>query len=563
MWPLVVVCVLQIAQTVATLYLPSLNARIIDEGVAQGNVTRIWELGFLMLGITFAQGVCAIVAVYFGSRSAMGFGRDVRRALFTKVQGFSQQELGEFGTPSLITRTTNDVQQVMMFTFMTLTIIIMAPIMLIGGVIMALQEDVELSGLLVIVIPVLLIVVGLIVRKMVPYFRQMQSRIDKVNGVLREQITGIRVIRAFVRDTFELDRFGGANADLRFVQLRTGKLMALMFPTVMLIMNVTSVAVIWFGGLLVDRGDLEVGALTAFLSYIMYILMSVLMSSMMIMLMPRASVAADRISAVLASESTVVAPTSPVRPEKLEGRVEFKNVTFGYPGAGAPVLHDISFTATPGRKTAIIGATGSGKTTLLNLVPRLFDATEGQVLLDGVDVKDLDPSVITELIGIVPQKAFLFSGTVATNLRFGRPDATDEELWAALEVAQSTDFVRDLGGLDAPIEQGGSNVSGGQRQRLSIARAIVHQPRIFLFDDSFSALDFATDAALRRALEPITMTASVLVVAQRVASIRHVDEILVLDGGSIVARGNHLELLDSSETYREIVESQMSLEEAQ
>ncbi|TNU72992.1 ABC transporter ATP-binding protein [Miniimonas arenae] len=558
----VVVLVLQLVQTMASLYLPNLNARIIDEGVAVGNVDQIWRIGAVMLVVTLAQAIAAIVAVYFGARTAMAFGRDVRGALFARVQKFSQQELGSFGAPSLITRTTNDVQQVQMLVMMTLTIIVMAPIMLVGGVIMALREDVELSAILLVVVPVLVVTVLIIVSRMVPYFRTMQGRIDAVNGVMREQITGIRVVRAFVRDPFEVARYAIVNADLREVQLKTGKLMALMFPTVMLIMNLSTVAVMWFGGNLVDRGDMEVGALTAFLSYIMYILMAVMMSSMMVMLAPRAAVSADRIADVLASEPTVLSPAEPVRPAVLTGRVELDHVTFHYPGASAPVLEDVSFVAEPGRTTAIIGATGSGKTTILNLVPRLFDATQGRVLLDGVDVRDIDPTLITQLLGLVPQKAFLFSGTVASNLRFGRQDATDEELWEALRVAQSEDFVRELGGLEAPISQGGTNVSGGQRQRLSIARALVHRPKVLLFDDSFSALDYATDAALRQALVAVVRESAVIVVAQRVSTIRTADLILVLDDGRIVGRGTHSELLNTSETYREIVESQMSLEEA-
>ncbi|WP_108717597.1 ABC transporter ATP-binding protein [Miniimonas sp. S16] len=558
----VVVLVLQLVQTMASLYLPNLNARIIDEGVAVGNVDQIWRIGAVMLVVTLAQAIAAIVAVYFGARTAMAFGRDVRGALFARVQKFSQQELGSFGAPSLITRTTNDVQQVQMLVMMTLTIIVMAPIMLVGGVIMALREDVKLSAILLVVVPVLVVTVLIIVSRMVPYFRTMQGRIDAVNGVMREQITGIRVVRAFVRDPFEVARYAIVNADLREVQLKTGKLMALMFPTVMLIMNLSTVAVMWFGGNLVDRGDMEVGALTAFLSYIMYILMAVMMSSMMVMLAPRAAVSADRIAAVLASEPTVLSPAEPVRPAVLTGRVELDHVTFHYPGASAPVLEDVSFVAEPGRTTAIIGATGSGKTTILNLVPRLFDATQGRVLLDGVDVRDIDPTLITQLLGLVPQKAFLFSGTVASNLRLGRQDATDEELWEALRVAQSEDFVRELGGLEAPISQGGTNVSGGQRQRLSIARALVHRPKVLLFDDSFSALDYATDAALRQALVAVVRESAVIVVAQRVSTIRTADLILVLDDGRIVGRGTHSELLNTSETYREIVESQMSLEEA-
>ncbi|PWD49548.1 multidrug ABC transporter ATP-binding protein [Serinibacter arcticus] len=559
----VVVVVLQLVQTIASLYLPNLNARIIDEGVAVGDVDAIWRLGTIMLAVTVVQGIAAVVAVYFGARAAMAFGRDVRASLFSRVQTFSAQEMAGFGAPSLITRTTNDVQQVQMLVMMSLTLIVMAPIMLFGGTIMALQEDVQLSALLLAIVPVLIIVVGLVVWRLVPNFRQMQTRIDAVNGAMREQITGIRVIRAFVRDDLERARYALVNGDLRDVSLRVGKLMALMFPAVMLVMNASSVVVLWFGGRYVDQGEMEVGALTAFLSYIMFILGAVMMSSMMLMIAPRAAVSANRIMAVLDSEPTVVQPTTPVTPATSTGRVEFTDVSFGYPGADEDVLHGISFVAEPGRTTAVIGSTGSGKSTLLNLVPRLFDAHEGSVTIDGVDVRDLDPTYLTSAIGLVPQRAFLFSGTVASNLRFGAPDAGDDELWEALRVAQGADFVRAMdAGLGSEISQGGTNVSGGQRQRLSIARALAHRPRIYLFDDSFSALDFATDAALRAALKPVTSDAVVIVVAQRVASIRDADQILVLDEGNLVASGTHTELLESSETYREIVTSQMTLEEA-
>ncbi|TGO04456.1 Lipid A export ATP-binding/permease protein MsbA [Serinibacter arcticus] len=558
-----VVVVLQLVQTIASLYLPNLNARIIDEGVAVGDVDAIWRIGAIMLVITLAQGVAAVVAVYYGARTAMAFGRDVRAALFARVQTFSAQEMGTFGAPSLITRTTNDVQQVQMLVMMTLTIIVMAPIMLFGGTIMALQEDVQLSALLLVIVPVLIGVVALLVSRMVPYFRQMQTRIDAVNGVMREQITGIRVIRAFVRDDLERARYAAVNGDLRDVSIRVGKLMALMFPIVMLVMNASSVVVLWFGGRYVDAGEMQIGALTAFLSYIMFILMAVLMSSMMIMIAPRAAVSAGRIGQVLNSEPTIVAPANPVVPATTTGRIEFEGVSFGYPGADQDVLHDVSFVAEPGRTTAIIGSTGSGKSTLVNLVPRLFDARAGTVRIDGVDVRDLDPDHLTDLVGLVPQRAFLFSGTVASNLRLGGEDASEAELWDALRVAQADGFVTEMdGGLEAEIAQGGTNVSGGQRQRLAIARALAHRPRIYLFDDSFSALDFATDAALRQALKPLVRDAVVLVVAQRVASIRDADQILVLDEGRLVASGTHHELLESSETYREIVTSQMTLEEA-
>jgi ATP-binding cassette, subfamily B, multidrug efflux pump len=558
-----VVVVLQLVQTIASLYLPNLNARIIDEGVAVGDVDTIWRIGAIMLVITLAQGVAAVIAVYYGARTAMAFGRDVRAALFARVQTFSAQEMGTFGAPSLITRTTNDVQQVQMLVMMSLTIIVMAPIMLFGGTIMALQEDVQLSALLLVIVPVLIGVVVLLVSRMVPYFRQMQTRIDAVNGVMREQITGIRVIRAFVRDDLERARYATVNGDLRHVSIRVGKLMALMFPTVMLVMNASSVVILWFGGRYVDAGEMQIGALTAFLSYIMFILMAVMMSSMMIMIAPRAAVSAGRIGQVLGSEPTVVAPAVPVVPATSTGRLEFEHVSFGYPGADEDVLHDVSFVAEPGRTTAIIGSTGSGKSTLVNLVPRLFDARAGTVRIDGVDVRDLDPGRLTDLIGLVPQRAFLFSGTVASNLRLGGEGLDDDELWDVLRVAQASGFVAEMeGGLQAEIAQGGSNVSGGQRQRLAIARALAHRPRIYLFDDSFSALDFATDAALRAALVPLVSEAVVLVVAQRVASIRDADQILVLDEGRLVASGTHHELLESSETYREIVTSQMTLEEA-
>ncbi|WP_029287588.1 ABC transporter ATP-binding protein [Cellulomonas sp. HZM] len=557
------VVVLQLVQTMATLYLPSLNARIIDDGVAAGDTDEIWRLGGIMLAISLAQVVCSVFAVYYGARTAMAFGRDVRGRLFGHVQSFSAQEVGRFGAPTLITRTTNDVQQVQMVVLMSFTIMIMAPIMLVGGVVMALQEDVKLSSILVVAVPVLGIVVGLIISRMVPYFRQMQKRIDAINRVLREQIAGIRVVRAFVREERESQRFGAANQDLFLTSLRTGQLMALMFPVVMLILNVTSVGVMWFGAHRVDDG-MQVGALTAFLSYIAYILMAVMMSTMMFVMLPRAMVSSDRIGEVLDTSTSVLPPVAPVAPSGAHpGRLELRDVEFRYPGAEAAVLHGVNLVAEPGRTTAIIGSTGSGKTTLLNLVPRLFDVTGGAVLIDGTDVRDLDPDVLWEQVGLVPQKPYLFTGTIRTNLEYGRPGASDEELWHALEVAQARDFVEELPeGLDAPISQGGTNVSGGQRQRLAIARALVRRPRLYLFDDSFSALDYATDARLRAALLPETRDAAVLVVAQRVATIRHADTIVVLDEGAVVAVGTHAELLESSQTYQEIVYSQVSAEEA-
>jgi ATP-binding cassette subfamily B protein len=493
----------------------------------------------------------------------MSFGRDLREGLFTRVQDFSAREVGQFGAPSLITRTTNDVQQVQMVVLLTFTIMVMAPIMLVGGVVLALQQDVALSGLLLVVVPVLGVVVGLIVSKMVPYFRVMQKRIDAINRVMREQITGLRVIRAFVRERREAERFAEANDALFDTSLRVGRLMSLMFPAVMLIMNLTSVGVLWFGAGRIDAGDMQIGALTAFLSYIMYILMAVMMASMMFVMVPRAVVSSERITDVLDTESSVVASSAPVRLEQPRGRLELRDVEFRYPGAERPVLHGIDLVAEPGRTTAVIGSTGSGKTTLVNLVPRLFDATAGTVRIDGVDVRDLAPDDLWSLIGLVPQRPYLFSGTVASNLRYGNPDATDEDLWHALEVAQARSFVAEMpGGLDAPVAQGGTNVSGGQRQRLAIARALVRKPAIYLFDDSFSALDFATDAALRAALVPETRHSAVVVVAQRVATIRDADRIVVLDEGAVVGTGTHAELMDTCETYREIVFSQISAEEA-
>ncbi|WP_158373536.1 ABC transporter ATP-binding protein [Cellulosimicrobium cellulans] len=559
----VAVLLLQLAQTIATLYLPSLNADIIDKGVAVGDTGYIMRIGAVMLGVSLLQVACSIAAVYFGARVAMAFGRDLREGLFTRVQDFSAQEMGQFGAPSLITRTTNDVQQVQMVALLSFTIMLMAPIMLVGGVVLALQEDVALSGLLLVVVPVLGIVVGLIVSRMVPYFRVMQQRIDAINRVMREQITGLRVIRAFVRERREAARFAEANDALFDTSLRVGRLMSLMFPAVMLIMNLTSVGVLWFGAGRIDAGDMQIGALTAFLSYIMYILMAVMMSTMMFVMVPRAVVSSERITGVLDTGSSVVPAADPVRLERPQGRLELRGVEFRYPGAERAVLHGVDLVAEPGQTTAVIGSTGSGKTTLVNLVPRLFDATAGTVAVDGVDVRDLAPDDLWSMVGLVPQRPYLFSGTVASNLRYGNPEATDEELWHALEVAQARSFVAEMpGGLDAPIAQGGTNVSGGQRQRLAIARALVRKPAIYLFDDSFSALDFATDAALRAALVPETRRSAVVVVAQRVATIRDADRIVVLDEGAVVGTGTHAELMASCSTYQEIVLSQLSVEEA-
>lgn len=561
------VMVLQLVQVVATLYLPSLNADIIDDGVARGDTATIWRLGGVMLAVSLVQVVASIAAVWFGARAAMAFGRDVRARLFDQVQSFSQQEMGRFGAPTLITRTTNDVQQVQMVVFMTFVFLVMAPLMLVGGVVMSLREDVGLSALLLVIVPVLAVVIGLIVSRMVPWFRQMQQRIDAINRVMREQLTGVRVIRAFVRERHEEERFEVANENLFVASLRTGMLMALMFPVVMLVMNASSTAVVWFGARRVDAGEMQIGSLIAFLSYIMFVLMAVMMSSMMVVMVPRAMVSADRIGEVLDTRTTVLPPERavafPTGPDARPGRLELRGVEFRYPGAEHPVLQDVSFVAEPGRTTAVIGSTGSGKTTLLHLVPRLYDVTDGQVLLDGVDVRDADPVALGGRIGLVPQKPYLFSGTIRSNLEFGRPDATDDDLWHALTVAQAREFVESLAeGLDAPVAQGGTNFSGGQRQRLAIARALVRWPSVYLFDDSFSALDYATDAALRAALVPETRDATVLVVAQRVATIRHADRILVLDEGRVVGDGTHDELLASSTTYQEIVYSQLSAQEA-
>ncbi|GAA4122512.1 ABC transporter ATP-binding protein [Nocardioides fonticola] len=561
---LIAVLVLQSAGVIAMLYLPSLNARIIDEGVVTGDTGTIWRLGAIMLAVSVAQIVCSLGAAYFGSRTAMALGRDLRRDLFHRVGTFSTREVQQFGAPSLITRTTNDVQQVQMLVVMACLIAVSSPIMMVGGVLMALREDVGLGWILAIVVPALFVSVGFVISRMVPSFRQMQTRIDEVNRVLREQITGIRVVRAFVRERHEEERFAVANDELTDVAMRAGRWMATMFPLVMLVVNVSSVAVIWFGGHRVDDGQMQVGALTAFLAYLMQILMSVMMATFMLMQVPRSAVCADRIAEVLDTESSVVPPTQPVAPDPARrGHLDLEGVTFSYPGAESPVLHEIDLVARPGQTIAVIGSTGAGKSTLVNLVPRLFDATAGTVRVAGVDVRDLDPELLWAQIGLVPQKAYLFSGTVRSNLAHGAPDADDAAMWAALEIAQARDFVEALPeGLDAPVAQGGTNFSGGQRQRLAIARAVVRRPGIYLFDDSFSALDLATDARLRAALRPVTADATVVVVAQRVSTIRDADLIVVLEDGRIVGRGSHLELLDGCPTYREIVDSQLSAEEA-
>ncbi|KJE21666.1 ABC-type multidrug transport system, ATPase and permease component [Frankia torreyi] len=561
--PIAILVTLQLVSTIGMLYLPTLNADIIDHGVVVGDTGYILRIGALMLGVSIVQLVCAAAAVFFGARTAMAIGRDLRGAVFDRVQAFSAREVGRFGAPSLITRATNDVQQVQMLVLLSFTLMVSAPIMCIGGIILAVNQDAGLSLLLVVIVPILAVIITLIVRRMRPLGRAMQERLDTVNRILREQITGLRVIRAFVRDDHERQRFGVANAELTDVSLRFGRLMALMFPLVLTIVNFSSVAVLWFGAHRIDAGHMQIGALTAFLSYLMQILMSVMMATFMFMMIPRAEVCAERIQEVLATDSSLRPPDNPVRELRAHGLLELRGVGFHYPGAEDPVLRGVSLTARPGQTTAVIGSTGSGKTTLLGLVPRLAEATEGAVVVDGVDVRDIDPAVLARTVGVVPQRPYLFSGTIASNLRYGKPDATDDELWRALETAQAKEFVEAMpDGLDAPIAQGGTNVSGGQRQRLCIARLLVHRPEIYLFDDSFSALDYATDARLRAALARETADATVVIVAQRVATIRDADQIVVLEGGEVVGVGTHHQLMADNPTYREIVLSQLTEQEA-
>jgi ATP-binding cassette, subfamily B, multidrug efflux pump len=560
--PVIGLLILSLAGTMAALLLPSLNAAIIDEGVAKGDTDYIWRTGGIMLVVTVVQVGCSIWATYLGARTAMSFGRDVRGALFERVLSFSARELNHFGAPSLITRNTNDVQQVQMLVLMSCTMFVAAPITMIGGIIMALRTDVGLSWLVAVAMPVLAFAIFLVIRKMGPLFRLMQTRIDGVNRVLREQITGIRVVRAFVREPYETARFARANTELTDTAISAGRYMASLFPIVTFVLNASSVAVLWFGAQRIDAGDMQIGALTAFLTYLIQILMSVMMATFLLMIAPRAAVCAERIQEVLHTESSVLPPSRPVTELRATGLVAFTDTEFTYPGAEAPVLRKITFTAEAGQTTAIIGSTGAGKSTLISLIPRLFDATAGSVTVDGVEVRDFDPELLWSRIGFVPQKAFLFTGTVASNLRYGKPDATDEELWHALRVAQAEDFVREMPGqLEAPISQGGTNLSGGQRQRLSIARALVKRPEIYVFDDSFSALDVATDARLRAALERETTNAAVIIVGQRVATIAEADKIVVLEHGEIVGIGTHEELLANCPTYAEIVDSQLSAEE--
>jgi ATP-binding cassette subfamily B multidrug efflux pump len=560
---LAAVVVLQLAGTTASLYLPNLYARIVDRGIAAGDTGYILKIGGIMLAFSAVQVACAITAVYFGALAAMAYGRDLRGAIFHRVGKFSAHEVGTFGAPSLITRTTNDVQQVQLLVLMGCTMLVAAPIMCIGGVVMALREDLTLSRLLLVAVPVLAGSIGVIVWRMVPQFRMMQPRIDTVNRVLREQITGVRVVRAFVREPAEAARFDGANAELTATALRVGRLQAVMFPTVMLVFNTSLVAVLWFGAHRIAEAGLEVGAVLAFLSYLMQILVAVMMVTFISVMIPRAAVCAERISEVLATSSSVVPPPAPVVPAGVPGMVELRGVEYRYPGAEVPVLIDISLTARPGQVTAIVGSTGAGKTTLLELIPRLIDPTAGHVFLEGTDARDLELELLWSKVGVVPQRPYLFTGTVASNLRYGNPDATEAELWGALEIAQARDFVEAMPQqLEAPIAQGGTNVSGGQRQRLSIARALLRRPAIYLFDDSFSALDLATEARLRAALRPHLANATMIMVAQRVASITDADQIIVLDAGAIVGRGRHAELLKTCPTYVEIVTSQLEAEAA-
>jgi len=553
-----IVVVLVLIQSIGGLYLPNLNADIINNGVAKGDLPYIWRTGAVMLGIALALGVLAVAGVYWASLASQAVGRDLRAAVFGRVQRFSAREMNRFGTASLITRNTNDVQQIQLFMQIALTMMVAAPIMAVGGVIMALREDVQLSAVLIVVIPVLAGIVAFMFVTAVPLFRSLQGKIDRINQVMREQIMGVRVIRAFIREDFENRRFEEANYDLTSTALRVNRIFVIAFPAVLLVMNVTTVAILWFGGHLVDSGSMPIGNMTAFLQYIMQILMSLMMAIALVILVPRAEASSARLHEVVTATSSIAEPAHPVTPSRPTGVIEFRDVTFGYPGGEKPVLHDLSFELRPGQTTAIIGGTGSGKTTLLNLVPRLFDVSEGSLLVDGVDVREQPLEQLWSRLGLVPQRAYLFSGTVASNLRFGNESASDEELWHALEVAQARDFVEAMAGrLDAPIDQGGTNVSGGQRQRLAIARALVKRPAIYLFDDCFSALDAGTDARLRAALRKDTRDATVLIVAQRVSTIMHADRIIVLDEGRVEGVGTHDELMASCEPYREIVESQL------
>ncbi|NYE18769.1 ABC transporter transmembrane domain-containing protein [Microbacterium immunditiarum] len=562
-WLLLGVLLFQFAAALAMLYLPSLNADIIDNGLSRGDTDYIWRTGTLMLTVSLGQIVASIIATYFAAKAAMRAGRDMRDDIFARVSGFSEREVTGFGAGSLITRNTNDVQQVQMLAMMSATFLVSAPLLAIGGIILAIEQSISLSWIIAVAVPVLLVVAALIIARMVPLFRSYQGKLDAVNRVMREQLTGIRVIRAFVREPIEEERFREANTDIMVVGRKVGSLFVVLFPAVMLILNVTVVGVIWFGGIQVDAGEVQIGTLFAFMQYVMIILSGVMMASFMTLMIPRASVSAERIGEVLEVKSTLERPADGVAELPEPGSVEFRDVTFTYPGAEHPILSDVSFSAAPGETVAIVGSTGAGKTTLVSLMPRLFDVTGGAVLVGGVDVRRADLDALWSTIGLVPQRPFLFSGTIATNLRFGREDATDAELWRALEIAQASDFVSQMeGGLDARIAQGGTNVSGGQRQRLAIARAIVHDPHVLVFDDSFSALDLTTDARLRQALWRELPDVTKIVVAQRVSTIIDADRIVVLDDGGVVGLGTHEELLETCRTYQEIVESQLGVEAA-
>ncbi|RRR28326.1 ABC transporter ATP-binding protein [Schaalia georgiae] len=560
-WLLIGVVVLQFAEVMASLYLPTLNADIIDKGVATGDTGYIWRTGAFMLAVSALQGICSVLATYLAARASMGMGRDLRGAVFERVSGFSEREITHFGAGSLITRNTNDVQQVQMLVMMSCTIAVTAPIMAIGGIIMAVSKAPALSWLIAVSVPLLLVVVALIVSRMVPLFRSYQDKLDGINRVMREQLAGIRVIRAFVRERAETDRFEESNSSLTRVSERVGQLFVLLFPLVMLMLDVSIVGVIWFGGHRVGDGDVEIGTLIAFMAYLMQILMGIVMASFMTIMIPRAAVCAERISEVLAIPPTITAPDGATTVFPSPGTVEMQDVGFTYPDADERVLEGVGFTAAPGTTTAIVGSTASGKSTVVRLLTHLLDASEGRILIGGTDVREADPEALWAQIGLVPQHPFLFAGTVASNLRLGREDATDEELWEALGVAQAKDFVSEMdGGLDATIAQGGTNVSGGQRQRLAIARALVRRPPILIFDDSFSALDVATDARLRAALGPATAGTTKIVIASRVSTIVDADQILVLDAGRLVASGTHEQLLAASEVYKEIVTSQFGAE---
>ena len=554
---------LLVVQALLTLYLPELNGAIINNGVATGDIDYILSTGALMLGVSLVVVVASIFAVYWGSKTGMAFGRDLRSGIFRKVEMFSQAELNRFGTPSLITRNTNDVQQVQMVVLLGLNMLIIAPILAVGGVIMALRQDVELSAILIVILPLMGLIVGLLMRRALPLFQAMQRKVDRVNQVTREALAGIRVIRAFVRTRHEQERFDVANRDLAATALEINRLFAVMIPLLTLVFNLSSVAILWFGSIRVDSGEMPIGNLIAFLQYVMQILFAVMIAVFLFVMVPRGIVSAGRIQEVLETEPTIDDPAEPIPGPAPVGALSFRNVEFRYPGAQDPVLHDITLDVDPGKTTAIVGSTGSGKSTLINLIPRFYDVTAGRLEIDGVDVRDLRREDVWARIGLVPQKAFLFGGTIASNLRFGKADATDEELWTALRIAQAEAFVRELpDGLESPVSQGGANFSGGQRQRLAIARALVKRPPVYVFDDSFSALDLRTDANLRAALQREIRGATVVIVAQRVGTIMTADRIVVLDGGTIVGVGTHDELLETSETYREIVDSQLGTEEA-